>query len=263
MVKNFIKEYNDLFSEIIVRKLPKKDGAVDWVSKYGIASEDWEYFALVFDVVRDVNYAIENFLQFGFGGPTKCEPEGEKVLRLYGVLGSVYRQKEALDALAKIVKLKMDDDKIGQLTLIRLRHDLGVHGFGQDKRDKGRPALYIVEIHGGGMCDIMHLGGGCPNGSDQGSYDFNALIEEYLISAADLYDKILYKLIGTVFKNEQKSGKHTFLKKLETIRFKRKGGIVINEDSDSPRYAHGPGVDIPKILSEGSECCEYPDGHHE
>lgn len=94
------------------------------------APADWEFICVAMDVVGDAVLAIQNFLQFSLDGPTKYDNDGERYLRLYGVLNAAYLQQEAVKKLFMLMQCPSpkDIDKVfAELELRTLRHQVGSH----------------------------------------------------------------------------------------------------------------------------------------
>lgn len=117
---------NDLISELLrsreeplwklLRLSKEKDSNFVWTAIY---------------IIGDTSIAIQNFLRFGLNGPTKYEDEGERYLRLYGLLNASYIQQETvlkLYTLMNVPNPKIIKQQIDHLQIRDLRHKIGAHG---------------------------------------------------------------------------------------------------------------------------------------
>jgi hypothetical protein len=99
-----IEKYNDLQKEILSNFSNQWDGEKckttfrDDVKKfYGFEKEfGWNIILNSYYVIDDTELAKKSFKQFDLQGPSRHKDIGERYLRLYGFLNSVYQQKLAI-----------------------------------------------------------------------------------------------------------------------------------------------------------------------
>ena len=90
----------------------------------------WNIILNSYYVIDDTELAKDSFKKFGLQGPSRHLDIGERYLRLYGLLNSIYQQKLAIDNLMEIFKLsnvKELSKKLNQCDIIILRNKIGSH----------------------------------------------------------------------------------------------------------------------------------------
>jgi hypothetical protein len=103
------------------------------------------------DLIEDTESAKENYILFGLAGPTKYNDNGEKYLRLYGLLNALYLQKDAIIALLKfcnLFDLKKEKEEIEKLQIMKLRNIAGSHTMNfkdySDKTEEKKKYAYML-----------------------------------------------------------------------------------------------------------------------
>lgn len=133
-----IEKYNDLQKEILSNFSIRWDGEKckttfrDDVKKfYGLEKEfGWNIILNSYYIIDDTELAKKSFKQFDLQGPSRHQDIGEKYLRLYGFLNSVYQQKLAVDNLMEVFKLAKQIDfskRLNENELLILRNKIGAH----------------------------------------------------------------------------------------------------------------------------------------
>jgi hypothetical protein len=92
--------------------------------------EDWYVICSAMDLLGDTELAKENYLKFKLDGPTKYDEMGERYLRLYGILNSIFLQKEAIISLlqySNVGNLKDEKRQLENVDILKLRHIAGAH----------------------------------------------------------------------------------------------------------------------------------------
>lgn len=127
---DLVESYGSTFRDLINEKVQPTKLSIREVLKLS-KDEDWAFLCTAMDIIGDACLAIDNFLRFGLGGPTKYNEDGERYLRLYGILSATYIQQEAVLKLYQLVNvpptLKEGKDMIDALEIRLLRHKLCSH----------------------------------------------------------------------------------------------------------------------------------------
>jgi len=97
------------FSEEVVRLL-KIDNITMWARIWNVIY-----------IIEDTEEAKDNFIKFGISGPTKYSETGEKYLRLYGILNSIWLQMNAIVELYAIFKCDGKNELYKKLKSLEIR----------------------------------------------------------------------------------------------------------------------------------------------
>ncbi len=198
-----VEKYASTFRDLINSKIwPNKASIREALrlSKDG----DWEFLCISMDIIEDACTAINNFLKFGFNGPTKYDDVGEKYLRLYGILSATYVQQEALVKVYQLMNvgpsLKETKQLVDTLLIRSLRHKLSSHSTNYHDRQSDSIQGYVPI-----RCDLDNFN--CTyskNGrGNHNSVDLKAALDEHLNMMVELLDKIMEKAIKTLFKGQK------------------------------------------------------------
>ncbi len=132
-----IDEYLEITREIIVKKSTKdfgEEGFNQMIQKQlRIDDKSIEVVLSSMDIIGDTQESIKNFCMFGLKNDT-----GEKYIRLYGILNSIYLHSQAVIALARFFKVN-DIDKLAlelsEYKILHIRHKLGAHSVNYKDED--------------------------------------------------------------------------------------------------------------------------------
>lgn len=202
---NLLEEINQLFVKTTRDKI--FNGEVENFSEHVRAClklnkiEDWNYILASEDILEDSNLAIESFLKFGLGGPTKYKDTGEKYLRLYGVLNAAYLQQQSIFTLYKLFQCPKPNNiklKIESLEIRGLRHKLGAHSTDFSDNVSGEiysyvPVRMMLEDF---KCDYFNH-----TTDTYCEVNLKEIIESHLKLMCSIYYDILIKSVKTIYKS--------------------------------------------------------------
>jgi len=212
---------SDLISELLrarqevlwklLRLNKEKDSNFVWTAMY---------------IVGDTSMAIQNFLRFGLDGPTKYEDEGERYLRLYGLLNASYIQQDAVLKLYKLMNVpypKNAKQRIDRLQIRDLRHKVGAHSVDYMNKDIGKiePFVPVRARLEQFTCEYMNN-----ETLVLQRVDLKECVEEHSKLMVELLATIYEKAVKTAYKgNEKKLQKYK--EKLDDLKIIRDGGVVM------------------------------------
>jgi hypothetical protein len=224
---DLVESYGSTFRDLINAKVLPTKLSVREVLKLS-KDEDWAFLCTSMDIIGDACLAIDNFLRFGLDGPTKYSENGEKYLRLYGILSATYIQQEAVLKLYQLVNvpptLKEGKDMIDRLEIRLLRHKLCSHSTNYYDKNSDSTQTYVpIRIHLHGFnCGYMNN-----EKIKTHSVDLQKAILEHLETLIEMLDRILDKAIKTLYKGQEISERYIeFSGRQEDLRITRKGGFV-------------------------------------
>jgi len=177
-------------------------------------------------IVGDTSMAIQNFLRFGLDGPTKYEDEGERYLRLYGLLNASYIQQDAVLKLYKLMNVpypKNAKQRIDRLQIRDLRHKVGAHSVDYMNKDIGKiePFVPVRARLEQFTCEYMNN-----ETLVLQRVDLKECVEEHSKLMVELLATIYEKAVKTAYKgNEKKLQKYK--EKLDDLKIIRDGGVVM------------------------------------
>jgi len=229
---SFIEKYVSLIRDIINSITLKIEGP-NFLSKAKkqLRLEKESYWALLtssLDLIGDAELAKKHFYQFEIGGPTKYDDTGEKYLRLYGVLSSIYLQKSAIIQLCEVFKFNFKSQirkGLNKLQIIKLRNIVASHTI--DYLENGNKKTFMLARFSLGQKELV------VNDEKNMFFNYNIieLMKEFDTKAIEVLDKINEKAINTIYKNNE-TEKKRLLAKLERIRNERNGHIYIDIDDN-------------------------------
>lgn len=154
MGNNYIHEYaqilRDIFTSLEHRRLKnkaetmsKKEAQIFGIDPVYTA----EAFLSIIFLLEDTSQAIDNYLEFGLDGPTKIKRNyGERYLRFYGILNSVYMQFISCRELYKMFKIPTVtnyNNKAKKLKVLKARN-IGASHSCKYKNDDNEIDFYKV-----------------------------------------------------------------------------------------------------------------------
>jgi hypothetical protein len=224
---HLVESYGSTFRELINAKVQPRKHTIREVLRLS-KDEDWAFLCTAMDIIGDACLAIDNFLRFGLDGPTRYNEDGERYLRLYGILSATYIQQQAVLKLYHLVNvppsLEEGKDMIDALEIRLLRHKLSSHSTNYRNKDSNSTQAYApIRV------DLKGFNCGYMNFKEIKTHfvDLQKAVNEHLETLIEMLDRILQKAIKTLYKGQEKSEGHiTFLGKLEDLRIVRKGGLV-------------------------------------
>ncbi len=199
-----LEEYVNLYRKLVNEKnFSKPDKDIRELLKLN-EDDDWVFICSAMDSIADTCLAIDNFYEFGLYGPTKYSNKGERYLRLFGILNSIYIQKEAIINLYKyngVPDYKTPIKKINNMEIISIRNKLASHNnnfirFEED--DKKLISYGISEIN---EYSCLYYA----NDSEIKIIDIDLHFEinEYMSYSIILMEKVCEKSIKTIYKNNK------------------------------------------------------------
>jgi hypothetical protein len=201
-----IEQYNNLQKKILhnfaIRWKGEKCKTTfrDDVKKfYGFEKKfGWNIILNSYYIIDDTELAKKSFKQFDLQGPARHQDIGERYLRLYGFLNSIYQQKLAVDNLMEVFKLSKQKEflkKLSENELLILRNKIGAHpsNYKHVKKDSEHK-FDVYEISRLDLqIDRIRLR---RNQNHFEDYDLNKAIEDF----DKLIEEILCELIGKIIK---------------------------------------------------------------
>jgi cell fate (sporulation/competence/biofilm development) regulator YmcA (YheA/YmcA/DUF963 family) len=193
-----------ILSEIAENDLNGAENFESFTNKYFYFDNEfgWNILMNAFYVFEDTELAKENFEKFGINGPVKMSDVGEKYLRLYGILNSLYQQCLATINLIKLFKLENPKEQTQELknsNCIELRNKIASHpsNYIEDFKTK-EVNVYEISRHNLEKGEIKLL----KNQSDFENYDLNESVNEFNDRIQVILNEILKKFIKTKFDNK-------------------------------------------------------------
>jgi hypothetical protein len=227
-----LQKYASIFRDMINAKVSSSNQSIR--GSLGLSrGTDWNFLTAAMDIISDAGEALDHVRRFGLTGPTKYNDEGEKYLRLYGLLSAAYIQQRSVLTLYKLMNVpnvKQAKKTFDELALVVLRHKLSAHGT--DYKEGGALHAYVpvrVSLRDTGITVARHA---MP--MDQETVDLTRAIAAHTKLMIDTMDRICAKTIQTLFKQDEK--KHTkFSEALADLRIERDGGWVAKVPKGGPK----------------------------
>lgn len=224
---DLVESYGSTFRDLINAKVQPTKLTIREVLKLS-KDEDWAFLCTSMDIIGDACLAIDNFIRFGLDGPTRYDEDGERYLRLYGILSATYIQQEAVLKLYQLMNvppsLKEGRDMLDALEIRLLRHKLSSHSTNYYDKDSNSIQTYApirVDLKGF-HCGYMNF-----EEIKTHSVDLQSAINQHLETLIEMLDNILDKAIKTLYKGQETCENcREFSERLDDLRIRRKGGIV-------------------------------------
>ena len=227
MNQSIISQCEELIREIVNKYASKESTKpfLESITKYLKFSnpKDWNSLCSLLDLFEDTELAKENFRKFGISGPTKYDDAGEKYLRLYGILNTIYLQQSAIVEFLVLVKhneINSYKKKLKELKLIELRNIAGSHTV--NFLEQGVKNSYHIQRSSLDGNSIRTL----DSNNKFSDYNLNNLIIEYNKIASEIILMATEKFVRTVFKNGGKK-KDEYMEKVSYIRKVLNGEFII------------------------------------
>jgi len=189
-------------------------------------NDDWVLLTCSLDLLEDTELAKKNYYKFQLPGPTRYEDIGENYLRLYGVLNSVYLQKNAVFELSELFDIQNKvvlNKAINNLAVCKLRNIAGSHTTNYHDWESKSKQSFMVARYSLNTNKIRVV----PPKGNYLEFELTEVISEFNKRIEDYLDIILAKFIASVFRKTR--GKHRdYTKRLERIRKERQGDIFID-----------------------------------
>jgi len=90
-----------------IREIINRNGGEFYEKYFQNHINDWNILCTSMDIIGDTTLAIHDFKKVGIS-----QDDGEKYLRLYGLLQAVYLQQDAIKFLFEVIKKCFDNNKI-------------------------------------------------------------------------------------------------------------------------------------------------------
>lgn len=183
----------------------------------------WNIMLNSYYVINDTELAKTSFNQFGLQGPSRHSDIGERYLRLYGLLNSIYQQKVAIENLIEIFKLPNPKEFIQSLKqseIILLRNKIASHPSNYSIiKDDSEHKFDVYEIVRADLqFDKITL---LRNQNHFEYYDLEKSIKTFDKILEDILDKITSKIIKKLFRNKGK-----LYEELVKINLIREGAFI-------------------------------------
>lgn len=222
---NTLNHYADAFRDMVNARVRLRG---EPVVRLKLEKElDWSFLCVAMDILGDASLAIDNVLVFGLDGPTRYNNDGEKYLRLYGLLGATYSQQRAALKLHKLTNCPNVNglgDKAKRLRATILRHQIAAHSLDNlDESGRVTAAFVPVRIELGGFnCTVTQN-----RGDAFERHDLLEDIREHCDFVVTVLDEVFAKCAGTFFK-EDAASRAEHLRTLQELRGIRNGDIVMH-----------------------------------
>lgn len=194
---------------------------------YGFESKfGWNIMLNSYYVLDDTELAKASFIKFQLQGPSRHKDTGERYLRLYGLLNSVYQQKIAIDNLVEIFKLpnsKLISKQLNNCAIIILRNKIAAHpsNYSLIKEDSEHK-FDVYEISRPDLdSDCITL---LRNQDHFEKYDLMKILKEFDDRIENLLELITTKIIKKIFNNNGK-----YYQKLDELKQIRDGAIIFGD----------------------------------
>lgn len=183
----------------------------------------WNIMLNSYYVINDTELAKTSFNSFGLQGPSRHTDIGERYLRLYGLLNSIYQQKIAVDNLIEIfkvpnAKLLLKDLKESEIILLRNKIASHPSNYSITKEDSEHKFDVYEIVRADLQFDKITL---LRNQNHFEYYDLPKAIKEFDNLIEDILDKITSKIIKKIFRNKGK-----LYEELVKINLIRNGAIL-------------------------------------
>ena len=199
-----IRKYEIAYRDLVTFKTKSTNANVDDALLLN-EEKDWYFICTALDVIGDTTLAIKDFLEYGFEGPGGMNDDGEKYLRLYGVLKATYLQQEAISTLYNKINLRDSpdvSDKFETLGIREVRNKIGAHSTNiYSKRQKGDKESYIPVRHSMSGHKFYYLNN--ERIAEEIWVDLAELLMEHLKLILELLDETYEKTIKTVYRGNQ------------------------------------------------------------
>ncbi|MCU0436769.1 MAG: hypothetical protein MUC49_02575 [Raineya sp.] len=231
METTIIEKYNNLQKEILsnfaIRWDKSQDDKVfrnDVQKLYGFENTfDWNIMLNSYYIIDDTELAKKSFNEFNLQGPSRHKDIGERYLRLYGLLSSVYQQKIAIDNLMEIFKFsrkKHFQKDLSKNALLILRNKIGAHPSNyKDIQEDSEHKFDVYEIsrHDLGFDKIKLL----RNQVYFEEYDLNKAIQDFNTTIENILSELTKKIIKKLFRNQG-----PFFDSYQNINHMKQGDII-------------------------------------
>ncbi len=191
-----ISEENKNGSENLIQFTNKYFG---FNTKFG-----WNILMNAFFIFEDTELIKKDFKEFELQGPCRHKNTGEKYLRLYGILNSMYQQFLATKNLMELFKLPHKKPYIKQLqksSCIELRNKIASHSSNY-LNNKNSKIFNVYEISREGLENgKIRL---IKNQADWEYYDLVSSINDFNNTIQEVMSKIIRKFIEKKFNNQGK-----------------------------------------------------------
>jgi len=215
--ENFIREVINLsVNKIDFEKLEKQQKMfVDKIRELFKfqTNESWSFLTSSLDTLGDSHFAIVSFLNNNIDNG-KIFNTGEKYLRLYGVLSSVYIHFRSVSTLAELTKVKTADleKDYNKLDISFLRNAISAHPVSYELNGKKTNfKIARFSINDTGILNIVN------NKNEFKAYDLYKSINEYIRFAERTLKTVSKKNIEVRYKSSIDK-KRELIDRLEELR---------------------------------------------
>lgn len=230
-----IERYNNLQKEILSNFSLSWNGEKsrttfrdDVKKKYGFEKEfGWNIMLNSFYVIDDTELAKKSFKKFDLQGPSRHQDIGERYLRLYGFLNSIYQQKLAISNLMEVFKLSKQKEfliRLNENELLILRNKIGAHSSNYNLiKEDSEHKFDVYEISRNDLqMDRLKL---LRNQHHVEYYNLTNAINQFDRLMEDILCELTGKVIKKIYKNQGKL--YEAYQRLNEIK---DGALIVGED---------------------------------
>ena len=207
-----VKQIQSYFRDVIRDRANEKEQPQSVV--LGLENKDWSMVCTALDVIVDTNLAIEHFLKTGIEINDKTN-EGEKYLRLYGLLNSTYLQQQAIIVIYGKLTFcnKVVKKLIESLEIRKIRNKIGSHS---SDYKHGKESYIVIRHTLSKYTFIFENNEVKKDGAvEQEFVNLNDLLDEHLKLVVDLLCQLCEVIIKILYKDKHKQEEE--LKKLLSL----------------------------------------------
>jgi hypothetical protein len=170
-------------------------------------SDSWSFLTSSLDTLGDSHFAIISFLNYNIDNGSTFNT-GEKYLRLYGVLSSVYIHFRSVSTLADLVKVKTSDTELEfkKLDISFLRNAISAHPVNFDLN--GSKTSYKVarySVNDQGELDVVDAK------NQITTYDLHKSLNDYIEFSEKILEQVARKLIENRYASALKKKEELFI----------------------------------------------------
>jgi|GEM_PF-1093995 len=226
-IHDFCRLLRSIF-DILDKKRSKNPNKEPFIAKKFKMDPEYttEGFLTAIYSLEDAELAVGDFLEYGVEGVTKLKGnDGERYLRLYGVLNAVYMQYltcRELIRMFKVQSLSEFEKDVDENRIIKLRNIAASHSVNY-KVGKTRDYYKITRITLSGYCERLNV-----IGENDTDYEYNLLkeVKDFQCLVNKWLFKITSKIVSLNFEESSKNSQE-YLTELEKLKIILDGDAII------------------------------------